>query len=104
MEKEGAIPRSKVYRRLSESLTAEQQGALGMITQGISIREAGEQLGIHRATIYRWLKANPYFRAAYNAWQLEQQESCRAALLKAAEEAVVRVVKASRMTQLWLGE
>lgn len=92
-ENQGAVPRRKGYRRLSESLTDEQQRALGMITVGVSIRDAGEQLGIHRGTIYRWLKANPYFRAAYNAWQLEQQESCRAALVKAAEEAVVRVIK-----------
>lgn len=90
---EGAVPRRKVYRRLSESLSEEQQRALGMITQGITIRDVGQQLGIHRGTIYRWLKADPYFRAAFNAWQLEQQESCRAALVKAAEEAVVKVVK-----------
>lgn len=96
-EKEGAIPRRKVYRRLSESLTGEQQRALGMITQGIPIRDVGQQLGIHRGTVYRWLKVNPYFRAAYNAWQLEQQESCRAALVKAAEQAVARVIKAVQL-------
>lgn len=91
-EKEGAIPRRKVYRRLSESLTDEQQRAQGMITQGIPIRDVGQQLGIHRGTVYRWLKVNPYFRAAYNAWQLEQQESCRAALVKAAEQGVKYVI------------
>ena len=85
--------RGKVYRRLSEALTDPQRRALGMITMGVSIRDAGEQLGIHRGTIYRWLKSDAYFRAAYNAWQLEQQESCRAALLKAAEKAVARVIQ-----------
>lgn len=94
-----APPARKVARRLSESLTDEQQRALGLITQGISIREAGEQLGIHRGTVYRWLKSDPYFRAAYNAWQLEQQESCRAALVKAAEKAVGRVIEAMSFDQ-----
>jgi hypothetical protein len=87
----------KVTRRVSESLSDEQQRALGLITQGISIADAGQQLGIHRGTIYRWLKADPYFRAAYNAWQLEQKESCRAALVKAAGEAVDRVIKSIPM-------
>lgn len=94
-----ATPTRKVYRRLSESLSDEQQRALGLITQGTSIADAGQQLGIHRGTIYRWLKADPYFRAAYNAWQLEQQESCRAALLKAAEKAVARVIEAIPIDQ-----
>jgi transposase len=89
----GAGPGRKVYRRLSESLTDDQQRALGLITEGTAIREVGQQLGIHRGTIYRWLKSDPYFRAAYNAWQLEQQESCRAALMKAAEMAVAKVIE-----------
>jgi hypothetical protein len=90
----GVMPPRKLLRRLGGSLSDEQQRALGLVTQGISIREAGQQLGMHRGTIYRWLKTDPHFRAAYNAWQLEQQESCRAALMKAAEKAVVRVVEA----------
>ena len=89
-EKEGG---RKVFRRLSESLSEDQQRALGLLTEGTPIREVGQQLGIHRGTIYRWLKSDPYFRAAYNAWQLEQQESCRAALIKAAERAVARVIE-----------
>jgi len=96
---EGAGPRRQVYRRLSESLSDEQQRALGLLTEGIPIRDVGQQLGIHRGTIYRWLKADPYFRAAYNAWQLEQQESCRAALVKAAEKAVRRVIEAMTVDQ-----
>jgi hypothetical protein len=89
----GALPPRKLLRRLSGSLSDEQQRALGLVTQGVSIREAGKQLGMHRGTIYRWLKTDPHFRAAYNAWQLEQQESCRAALMKAAEEAVTKVIE-----------
>jgi hypothetical protein len=89
-----ALPQRKLLRRLSGSLSDEQQRALGLVTQGVSIREAGQQLGMHRGTIYRWLKTDPHFRAAYNAWQLEQQESCRAALMKAAEKAVARVIEA----------
>lgn len=94
VQRQGTLPRRQLLRRLSGSLSDEQQRALGMVTQGISIRDAGQQLGIHRGTIYRWLKTDPYFRAAYNAWQLEQKESCRAALVKAGEKAVTRVIEA----------
>jgi hypothetical protein len=86
-------PERRVVRRLGEQLSEDQQRALGMLTEGTGIREVGQQLKIHRGTIYRWLRRDPYFRAAYNAWQLEQQESCRAALMKAAEKAVARVIQ-----------
>lgn len=94
VQREGAMPGRRLVRRLGGSLSEEQQRALGLVTQGVSIREVGKQLGMHRGTIYRWLKTDPHFRAAYNAWQLEQQESCRAALMKAAEDAVKRVIGA----------
>lgn len=99
VQREGAMPGRKLVRRLGGSLSEEQQQALGLVTQGVSIREAGKQLGMHRGTIYRWLKTDPHFRAAYNAWQLEQQESCRAALMKAAEDAVKRVIGAIHVDQ-----
>jgi hypothetical protein len=79
------------FRRLSESLSAEQQRALTLLAAGKSIPEVANAVGVHRATVYRWITAEPYFRAAYNAWQLEQRESLRAVLLNSAENAVERV-------------
>jgi predicted DNA-binding protein (UPF0251 family) len=93
------VPRRRLLRRLSGSLSEDQKRALGLVTQGVSIKEAGQQLGIHRGTIYRWLQTDPYFRAAYNAWQLEQKESCRAALVQAAEVGVKRVIEAMQIDQ-----
>lgn len=85
--------KQKVYRRLGEALSEEQQRALGMLMEGTGIREVGQQLGIHRGTVYRWLRRSAHFRAAYNGWQLEQQESGRAALIKAGELAVKKVIE-----------
>jgi hypothetical protein len=79
------------FRRLSESLSAEQQRALALLAAGKSIPDVANAVGVHRATVYRWITAEPYFRAAYNAWQLEQRESLRAVLLNSAENAVERV-------------
>jgi len=50
--------------------------------------------GSHRATLYRWVQSDPKFRAAYNAWQQELVESCRARLLTFVEQAVEVVGKA----------
>jgi hypothetical protein len=79
------------FRRLSESLSPEQQKALQLLAAGQSIPKVAENVGVHRATIYRWITREPYFRAAYNAWQLEQRESFRAILFKCGETAVQRV-------------
>ena len=72
-------------RELAEGLPQEQRLALGLMTIGKPIREAAEMAGVNRGTVYRWIKSDPQFRAAYNAWQLEQRESCRVRLLSGAE-------------------
>jgi hypothetical protein len=82
----------KMLRRFTDALSAEQQRALAMLTDGQPIRAAADTVGVNRGTIYRWIQSDPQFRAAYNAWQLEQRESCRAMLLRAAERAVGRII------------
>jgi hypothetical protein len=47
-----------------------------------------------RATVYRWLKSDPAFAAAYNAWQAEAVETTRARLLALADAAVTTVAGA----------
>jgi hypothetical protein len=80
-------------RKLGEALPEEQRLALAIMTAGKPIREAAEAVGVHRGTVYRWIKSDPQFRAAYNARQLEQRESCRARLLRGAEDAVGRILE-----------
>ena len=89
-----ASPASAAKWELSEyvrQLSVPQHKALSLLAQGITIREAAKQIGIARQTLYRWVQSEPRFRAAYNAWQEEQRESCRGGLLKCAEKAVARV-------------
>jgi hypothetical protein len=81
----------KPARRARERLLPEQERALLLLAEGKSIPKVAETVGVHRATVYRWITADPCFRAAYNAWQLEQRESFRAVLLNSAEKAVERV-------------
>jgi AcrR family transcriptional regulator len=83
----------KADRRVGGPLTADQQKALALLTEGTSIRQAAAALKVNRGTVYRWLKCDPFFRAAYNAWQMEHRESCRAVLMKCAEKAVARIAQ-----------
>jgi transposase-like protein len=76
---------------LAEALPDEQQRALALLSNGEPIRMAADKTGVNRGTVYRWIKAGAHFRAAYNAWQQEQRESCRLGLLKCAEQAVARI-------------
>jgi AcrR family transcriptional regulator len=74
-------------------LTPQQNQALLLLGDGMAISEVAKKLGVHRATVYRWLKSDPPFRAAYNAWQVEQRESCRAMLLQCAQRASQRIAE-----------
>ena len=89
----GASATRQVIRRIVDALTDTQRRALALMAEGKSIGEAAQAVGVNRGTVYRWLKADPHFRAAYNAWQLEQRESRRAALLRCAEQAVAKIVR-----------
>ena len=79
--------------KLAEGLPQVQQRALMLLSEGQSISRAAVNAGINRGTLHRWIKSDPQFRAAYNAWQMEQRESCRAGLLKAAEGAVATLAR-----------
>jgi AcrR family transcriptional regulator len=76
-----------------DALCERQRRALLLLTEGKPIGEIAEAVGVNRTTVYRWIRADPHFRAAYNAWQLEQRESCRAALLRSAQGAVAKIVR-----------
>lgn len=85
----GATPSTEV-----EKISPSQEAALAALRTGSTFREAAEVAGVARPTIYRWMQNDPHFRAAYNAWKLEQGESARGRLLKLADQAV-DVIEAS---------
>ena len=59
----------------ADGLGQTQQTALAALKGGKSFPQAAEVAGVNRATVYRWVQADPHFRAAYNQWQQEQAES-----------------------------
>jgi transposase-like protein len=89
----GTKARGREIRPLEDSLTEPQRRALTMIVNGKPFGEAAREVGINRTTLYRWMRLDPQFRAAYNAWQMEQREDCRAALLRCGQEAVAKISK-----------
>jgi len=79
---------------LATHLSVGQHAALAAIGGGASIAAAAEAAAVNRVTIYRWIKFDPIFRAAYNAWQHTIRESAAARLVRLADEAVDTVTKA----------
>src|SRR5437899_2928013 len=50
-------------------LSPAQQRAIARLTSGSTVAGAAEAAGVGRTTLYRWLKEDAAFIAAYNAWQ-----------------------------------
>jgi hypothetical protein len=78
----------------NEELGSAQQMALAALRSGQSFARAAEGAGVHRATVFRWVKSDPRFAAAYNAWKGELAASAQVRLLKLADKAVDVVEKA----------
>jgi transposase-like protein len=74
-------------------LSHRQQAALAALSNGRTIRDAAKSIGVNRNTVARWLRTDPRFRAAYNAWRQELIDSTRSRLLRTAELAAAAVHK-----------
>jgi AcrR family transcriptional regulator len=61
-------------------LGQEQLSVLEQILSGKTVKESAAMAGVSRNTVYRWLKSDPEFRAAYNRWHDEMEESSRSKL------------------------
>ena len=70
-----------------ESLNAQQQQALGLLTTGLRIEEIAETLGVHRSTIWRW-RQEPEFIAQWNRILVDTREEQTRSLLKLQHEAI----------------
>src|SRR5947209_12528681 len=75
------------------ALSAVQQRALALLLEGRAFSAAAQVAGVHRSTLYRWIKQDAAFAAAYNAWQQELAESARARAHTAAMAAVEKVIR-----------
>ena len=80
----------------TDELTIAQQAAIEALRSGCSFVRAAEGAGVSRVTLYRWVRGDAAFRAAYNAWQAEMADSARARLLKLTDQAVDVVEAALR--------
>ena len=78
---------------MSEELSEKQQSALAELQRGASFKTASQAAGVTRMTLYRWVKSDPLFRAAFNTWEQEKIESARARLVRASGKAVDRLVR-----------
>jgi hypothetical protein len=84
----------RVAATTETALAIDQQKALEHLLTGQSVAEAAQLAGISRATLYRWLRHDAAFGAAYNQWQDQLQEGCRSRLLTLGVKAAAAVEKA----------
>jgi hypothetical protein len=72
-------------------LPERQKAALELLCTGVPVAEAARRVEVNRRTIFRWIKSDPVFAAAYNQWHAEMEESCRSQLSLLAEAATSAV-------------
>jgi len=75
-------------------LGVEQQAALELLLTGKSIAETARSAGVSRMAIWRWMKHDAAFQAAYNQWHDQLQESCRSRLQALTDKATDALEKA----------
>jgi terminase small subunit-like protein len=75
-------------------LAKEQQVVLEGLVVGKPLKELSEAAGVARSTIYRWMKHDAAFRAAYNQWHEQMLESGRSRLLMMVDTAADSLQKA----------
>jgi hypothetical protein len=80
----------------SLSLTSAQRTAIMKLTSGCTRVDAAAAAGVTRLTLYRWLKHDPAFQCAYNAWQKDLITTAQGQLLAATRDAMATVLNAIR--------
>ena len=73
-------------------LSGEQRMVIEWMTAGQTAMAAATAAGVARSTVYRWMKADPNFLAAYNQWQSDVLATAKARLVAATDVAVSAVV------------
>jgi hypothetical protein len=83
LSKAGGLPANK--------WASQKKAALESLAFGRSMKETAELAGLARSTIYKWLKEDAEFRAAYNQWHNEVQHSMRSRVVAMADAAIEAV-------------
>jgi AcrR family transcriptional regulator len=78
---------------LALSLTTPQRSAIDMITTGHTLAQSASAAGVSRMTLYRWLKGDAAFIAAFNAWQNDVLDTARGRVLALSDQAVTTLAK-----------
>lgn len=79
---------------MAMALSPAQRTAIEKLTSGHTMVDSAAAAGVGRATLYRWLKNEPAFQAAFNAWQHDAVATARGRLLALTDIAVTAVGKA----------
>lgn len=87
-------PSEVLALRANSSLSLSQCRALENLMSGHSMSAAAQGAGVGRTTLYRWLKEDPAFRAAHNAWQKDTVAAARSSILALTEPAIRAVAAA----------
>ena len=72
-------------------LSPPQRTAIQLLTSGKTVVDSALAAGVSRATLYRWLKDDPNFQAAHNAWQHDAIATARSKLLALTDAAIETV-------------
>jgi hypothetical protein len=81
----------------SDAPTPQQEQAIEGLLSGQGITRAAREAGVDRTTVWRWLKDDPAFQAAYNRARLELQAAVQARLLGLTEHAVTCLEQAIKL-------
>jgi DNA invertase Pin-like site-specific DNA recombinase len=79
------------------ALSPPQREAIFKLTAGYTRVDAARAAGVSRMTLYRWLREDPAFQAAYNAWQSDVLCTAQGQLLAGTRDAVAAVLSAIRL-------
>jgi len=78
---------------LKLALSAPQRAAIELLTSGHTLVAAATAAGVSRMTLYRWLKGDAAFSAAFNAWQQDVLDTARGRVLALSDLAVTTIAK-----------
>ena len=76
------------------ALSAAQRTAIERLTCGQTLVDSATAAGVSRMTLYRWLKNDVQFQAAYNAWQQDAVATARGRMLGVTDVAVMSLARA----------
>jgi len=84
----------EVDQAMVKDLKPEQARALALLLAGNSVSDIAREVGVHRATLHKWMKHHAGFAAAYNQWHGQMREAAQSRLMMMAEKAADSLEKA----------